>query len=162
MQAMAKFKYQAQLKEMIEKFPYFNNYVRSNILTPRILKFSVVGVSGVLVNMGMLYILTEYFDILYFISSFLAIELSIISNFILNDIWTWGDRQKKKFLHRIIQYHISVGLTAIFANWLILLLLTEVFGVYYLISNLVGISVGMFSNYILNDVWTFRKKSTEN
>lgn len=159
---MAKFKYQAQLKEMIEKFPYFNNYIRNNLLTPRILKFSVVGVSGVLVNMGMLYILTEYFDILYFISSFLAIELSIISNFILNDIWTWGDRRKKKFLHRIIQYHISVGLTAIFANWLILLLLTEVFGVYYLISNLVGISVGMFSNYILNDVWTFRKKSAEN
>ena len=147
---------------MIEKLAYFNNYVRKNILTPRILKFSVVGVSGVLINMGMLYILTEYFKILYFISSIVAIELSIISNFVLNDIWTWGDRRKKRFLHRILQYHISVGLTAIFANWLILLLLTEVFGVYYLLSNLIGISVGMFSNYILNDVWTFRKKSAEN
>jgi dolichol-phosphate mannosyltransferase len=132
-------------------------YFKSNILNPRILKFAIVGLSGVGVNMGMLFVLTDYFHIPYLISSILAIEISIISNFFLNDLWTWKDRIKKKYIYRFIQYHISVGITAIFVNWLILLLLTEIFGVYYLLSNLIGIALGTAVNYILNDVWTFRQ-----
>lgn len=132
-------------------------YFKSNILNPRILKFGIVGLSGVGVNMGILFVLTDYIHIPYLISSILAIEISIISNFFLNDLWTWKDRIKKKYLYRIIQYHISVGITAIFVNWLILLLLTEIFGVYYLLSNLIGIALGTAVNYILNDIWTFRQ-----
>ena len=132
-------------------------YFKSNIFHKRILKFAIVGISGVGVNMGMLFILTEYFHIPYLISSIIAIEISIVSNFFLNDLWTWKDRIKKKYIYRFIQYHISVGVTAIFVNWLILLLLTEVFGVYYLLSNLIGIALGTFANYIVNDVWTFRQ-----
>lgn len=137
------------------------NYLKTNLLNTRILKFSVVGVSGVLVNMGILFILTEYFHILYLISSIIAIEMSIISNFLLNDIWTWRDRTKKKFIYRFVQYHISVGITAVLVNWGILFILTEVFDVYYLISNLIGIGVGTLSNYIINDLWTFRTKKVE-
>jgi dolichol-phosphate mannosyltransferase len=134
----------------------FYAYIRSNILNIRLLKFGVVGISGVGVNMGMLYFLTEYVHIPYLISSIIAIEISIISNFLLNDIWTWKDRVKKKYIYRLIQYHISVGITAVFVNWLLLLILTELFGLYYLLSNLIGIATGTFANYIINDVWTFK------
>ena len=133
------------------------SYVTTNLLHPRILKFSIVGAIGVLVNMGTLYFLTEFVSILYIISSIIAIELSIIGNFLLNDIWTWNERKKKKFSRRFIQYHISAGITAFLANWLLLIFLTEVAGIYYLISNLIGICVGMLSNFILNDLWTFRQ-----
>ncbi|UCF65392.1 MAG: GtrA family protein [bacterium] len=143
----------------MKKFKSLFQYLKNDLLQLRILKFGLVGMTGVGVNMGMLYILTEYLHIIYIISSLIAIEISILSNFFLNDLWTWGDRVKKSFWERFIQYHISVGLTAILANWLILLLLTEFFGIYYLISNLIGIAVGTLSNYILNDLWTFKQKS---
>jgi dolichol-phosphate mannosyltransferase len=132
-------------------------YIKNNLFHPRVIKFSIVGGIGVLVNMGILYIFAEYFHIVYLISSLFAIELSIISNFLLNDYWTWGEREKKKFYQRLIQYHIMAGITAFLANWLLLVLLTEVFGIYYLISNLIGIGVGMLSNFILNDIWTFHQ-----
>jgi dolichol-phosphate mannosyltransferase len=132
-------------------------YIKENLLHPRIVKFAIVGGSGVLVNMGILYLLTELFHIKYFLSSIFAIELSIISNFLLNDLWTWSERKKKKFYRRLIQYHISAGITAFLANWLLLVFLTEVIGIYYMISNLIGIGVGMLSNFILNDLWTFRQ-----
>jgi len=135
-------------------------YIKVHILHIRLLKFAVVGISGVAVNMGVLYLLTEFYHILYIISSIIAIEISIISNFFLNDLWTWRDRAKKPFRERFVQYHISVGLTAILANWLILLILTEFFHIYYMISNLIGIAVGTFANYILNDLWTFRKRTS--
>lgn len=133
------------------------NYIKTNLIHPRVIKFSIVGGIGVLVNMGILYIFTEYFHIIYLISSLFAIELSIISNFILNDFWTWGERKKKKFYQRLIQYHITAGITAFLANWLLLIFLTEVLDIYYLISNLIGIGIGMLSNFILNDIWTFHQ-----
>ncbi|HID38652.1 MAG TPA: GtrA family protein [Calditrichaeota bacterium] len=131
-------------------------YIRQNLLQPRIFKFAVVGLSGVLVNMGLLYALTQYFGLYYILSSIIAIEVSILTNFVLNDIWTWKDRQKKSYWKRIFQYHISVGITAVLANWLLLIFFTEVVDLHYMLANLIGISVGMLFNYTLNDLWTFR------
>jgi dolichol-phosphate mannosyltransferase len=123
------------------------------------LKFSIVGASGVLMNMGMLFFLTEVLNLFYLVSSILAIEISIITNFILNDLWTWHDRKKENLFTRLMRYHFSVGITAVIINWLLLIILTEFFGLYYLISNLIGISAGTLSNFVINDLWTFRDKS---
>ncbi|MBN2426432.1 MAG: GtrA family protein [Calditrichaceae bacterium] len=130
-------------------------YVRNNILNPRTVKFAVVGLSGVLVNMGLLYILTEYAHLFYMVSSVIAIEVSILTNFFMNDLWTWKDRVKQSWIKRIIKYH-SVSFGALIANWIALVILTEWFGVYYMISNLIGICLGMVINFVLNDIWTFR------
>jgi dolichol-phosphate mannosyltransferase len=138
---------------------HLREYLRNNVFTPRILKFSVVGASGVFVNMGLLYVLTELASLHYLLSGIIAIETSIVTNFLLNNAWTWGDRRTDVFLYRLLKYHVSAGLTGILANWLLLLLLTEVFGMYYLISNIIGIGVGMTSNFLLNDLWTFRAKA---
>lgn len=138
-----------------------HRYLRNNLFTKRILKFSTVGFSGLLVNMGVLYVLSDYFHIFYIISSIIAIETSIITNFFLNDLWTWSDREKKIFLQRLIQYHISVGLTAILVNWLLLIFFTEVLGIYYLISNMLGIAAGTLLNFIINDIWTFKAVDTD-
>jgi dolichol-phosphate mannosyltransferase len=141
---------------MEERKQWYTLYVRNKSLYTRFLKFSLVGFSGVLVNTGLLYVLTAYLGVVYFISSIFAIELSILSNFLLNDIWTWRDRTKKTFWKRLLQYHISVGITAVLVNWVILILLTEFFGLYYMISNLIGIACGTLANYLINDLWTFK------
>ena len=134
-------------------------YVRSGIVNPRILKFGVVGVSGIGVNMGALYLLTEFAHIPYFIGSLIAIELSILSNFWLNHAWTWKDRSEFGTVWgKIFRYHLGAGLTAILGNYLILIALTEFFGINYLISNLVGIGVGTLGNFVVNDLWTFKTR----
>ena len=130
-------------------------YIKKSLLSKRFLKFSLVGGSGVLVNMLCLYFLTDLFRVYYLISSIVAIEISILSNFLLNNIWTWNDRRKDSIFKRLMKYHITVGFTAIAANWLLLLLLTELGGMHYLLSNVIGISVGMLVNFVLNDLWTF-------
>ena len=57
----------------------------------QLIKFGIVGGSGVFVNLGTLAILRSL-GLGDNLSSALAIELSIISNFILNDRWTFKDR----------------------------------------------------------------------
>ncbi len=134
-------------------------YVRDGVVNPRILKFGVVGVSGIGVNMGSLYLLTEFAHIPYFIGSLIAIELSIMSNFWLNHVWTWKDRSESgPVWGKIVRYHVGAGLTAILGNYLILITLTEFFGINYLISNLIGIGVGTLGNFVINDLWTFKTR----
>ena len=58
----------------------------------RFIKFNIVGLTGVFVNEGILMLLTSL-GLYYIYSSIVAIEISIISNFLLNDIWTFKDRR---------------------------------------------------------------------
>jgi dolichol-phosphate mannosyltransferase len=135
------------------------SYLKRSVLSPRLIKFGIVGASGVVVNVGALYLFTEFARIPYFVASVIAIELSILSNFTVNLLWTWRDRSKEGTLWTtIVRYHIGAGATAFLGNYLILIALTEFFGMHYMISNLIGIAVGTFSNYLINDLWTFKKK----
>jgi len=59
----------------------------------RMVKFALVGLSGVGVNIGILYWLTESAGLFYLASATIAIEVSIISNFSLNNYFTFADRR---------------------------------------------------------------------
>ncbi len=123
------------------------------------LSFGVVGLSGIVVNMGLLAILTRYGGLYYLFSSIIAIEASIVNNFFWNDRWTFGGdpaHRKRPFLERIGYFHaICLGGAAI--NWLFLYALTQFAGIYYLLSNLAGILAGFFWNYLVNRNVTWRR-----
>lgn len=124
----------------------------------RFLKFIGVGLSGVVVNEGILWLLTEFASIPYYLSSLVGIEASIISNFTLNDYFTFADRRTGKtgsFILRLLKFNVTCAAGA-GIQYGLLLLLTSVFGINYLISNLIGIVVAFAWNYTLSLVWTWR------
>ena len=71
----------------------------------RIIKFMVVGGLGTLVNEGV-FVLTAH-EMPIFFSLGLAIELSVLFNFVLNDVWTFRDRRAGSFVRRLIKFHVS-------------------------------------------------------
>jgi dolichol-phosphate mannosyltransferase len=128
----------------------------------RLLQFGTVGVSGVLVNMacvwGALRLLVvpdpELRDAM---ASALGIVISVLSNFLLNDAWTWGDRAKGSWLHRLLRYYTVSAAAALLqfgcAMGLRLLLSTDLY-----LAQLAGIGLGTVVNYVANNVWTFRDR----
>jgi dolichol-phosphate mannosyltransferase len=129
----------------------------------RLAKFALVGAWGFVVNMFFLWFLTETAGLYYLLSSILAIEISLINNFVLNDIWTWHDRGragKAEYFKRMLRYQITAG-ASMLANLFVLWLLTAVFGVYYLASNIFGILCGSALNFVVNDRWTFRHRRSD-
>lgn len=124
------------------------------------IKFGIVGGSGVLVNMGLLFILTRYLSLRLEIASVIAIETSILSNFFLNNLWTFKKRDTPvPFWTRLFRYHLVTGLAGI-VNYLVLLLLVKTFGLHDMLSNLIGIAIGTVINYSLNSLWTWRVRSS--
>jgi len=120
----------------------------------RPIKYAIVGTLGILINEFLLYYLSLKYHL--FLSSIIAIESSIIINFLFNDIWTFRKKGKPKiFLLRYINYH-SLVLFGALINFVTLISLTKI-GINFLISNIIGIFIGFIFNYINSEnfVWHF-------
>jgi len=120
----------------------------------RFVRFCTVGFSGIFVNEGALQLFTEVGGLYYVHSSCLAVELAIMSNFILNEIWTFRDQsqQQSGTIHRLIRFlkfNLICAMGALL-NVTTLWALTEWAGLHYLLSNLMGIALSTLWNYGLN------------
>lgn len=124
----------------------------------RVVRFGLVGLSGLLVNMGLLYALTEVAGLHYLASAAIAIELSIVNNFVWNDAWTFGVGEFRfgRKIHRFGSFQ-AVSLAGLAVNAGILYLLAEIAGVYYLAANLAGILAAFAWNYTTNRHYTWRE-----
>ncbi|MGB9339774.1 MAG: GtrA family protein [Polyangiales bacterium] len=125
----------------------------------RMLRFGVVGLSGVVVNQGLLMLLHGTLGAPLLLSSIIAIEVSILTNFVLNHTWTWRvPLSEPGLIRRAIQYHAAAVIAAFAGNVIILMGAVELFGVDYRIANLVGIAVGTVINFTASEVWIFRSR----
>jgi len=146
------------LRQQAEYLRHLYRLMRSSGELKRFLSFCAVGLSGVLVNMGLLWFLTEVTGLLYLISAVISIEAAIISNFALNSRLTFRDRYGKGIvpnLRRLLKFNL-VSLGGLAINLGVLWLLTDIAGVYYLLSNLAGIATATLWNYVLSTWWTWR------
>jgi len=78
---------------------------KDNSTLEKIIKYAIVGGLGTIVNEGVLLVLKPIIPVA--VSLALAIEISIIFNFILNDIWTFKDSRNSTFISRIWKFHLS-------------------------------------------------------
>lgn len=90
------------------------------LLSPRFLKFAFVGAIGVAVNLGCLALFAHVLDLHTNLASALAIEVSIVNNFLLNDRWTFRDRRhpESPFFRRAIHFH-AVSLVGALVQFLV-------------------------------------------
>jgi len=124
----------------------------------QIVKFGIVGASGVAVNMICLFMFKEILNAPLIISSLLAIEISIVTNFFGNDNYTFkGTKCEKSFLHRMFSYN-SICIGSMIINVAVLVSLTFV-GINYLIGNALGISIGYVWNFLMNRKITWVENS---
>jgi dolichol-phosphate mannosyltransferase len=122
------------------------------------LKFALVGLSGVGVNEGVYWLLTRFGGMAAYDywAVVIGIEVSIITNFILNDTFTFAKhRAGKSFLGRLLKFNL-ICLAGAGIQWGLFMLFTRVCGVYDLLSNFIGIVIAFFWNYFVNRNWTWK------
>jgi dolichol-phosphate mannosyltransferase len=123
----------------------------------RLIKFLIVGTSGIIANMLFLWIFRELLFFPLSLAGIIAIELSVINNFIWNNIWTFkAHALNAHWSSKFLKYQLSV-LIGIGINYLTLIGLTKI-GVFYLLSNLIGIGLSTASNYLLSSQWAWKNK----
>jgi dolichol-phosphate mannosyltransferase len=125
----------------------------------RMFRFGVVGTSGLLVNQGLLMLLHGAIGLPLLLSSLIAIETSILSNFTLNSLWTWKvglGGSLRGWAQNAARYHAATITSAFAGNVVVLMALVHFFGTDYRIANLAGIAVGTVFNFLAGEFWVFR------
>lgn len=121
----------------------------------RAARFCLVGGTGVAVNTAVLYVLSRGLGLPLPVSSAIAVEVAIISNYMLNDRFTFAARRPS--LRRLAKFNIT-SLAGLGVNVVIVWLLTRR-GVYFLAANLVGIAVAVVVNYTFSVAWVWRREA---
>lgn len=137
-------------------------------LTPeqrRFVKFCVVGASGVVVNLAFLELALWLLPVdmtgtmRNAVASAIGIVVSVFTNFIINDVWTWADREKgtrkRDFVGRVAMYYVASA-AAVALQWGVAMATSEWLGWDIRLGQLAGIALGTIVNYVINNVWTFR------
>ena len=123
-------------------------------------RFYTVGASGLLVNFAASTLLDAMSPILWYIhGTTIGILLSIVSNFFLNKLWTFEDRN---FAPRrtAIQFGMFLGFSSIGALFQLSIVYLLIEGKYaeYPAALIVGVVVASVGNFLFNKKWTFREK----
>lgn len=123
-------------------------------------RFYTVGASGLLVNYIVSFILSALFPgIWYLHATVVGIMFSITSNFVLNKLWTFEDRDfaGKKTL---LQYGLFAGFSAFGALVQVGLVyaLVETSGISYPLALILAVATASIGNFLLNKKWTFKEK----
>ncbi len=120
------------------------------------LKFCAVGACGVVVNLG-IFSLLIHSGMNKYLASPIAIEISILSNFALNNAWTFANRKTKDRFHiKGMKFHL-ISIAALGISYLVFVALSVLVPTLHpLYAQAIGIVPATFVNYFLNSRWTFR------
>ena len=136
---------------------YLQHLIRLRLsLSSRFIQFCLVGLTGVVVDMGLLFLLSDPSMLAWPLtrSKIIASELAIINNFLWNDLWTFGDitrRQpsRKQQLKRFIKFNL-ICLVGLVLNVILLNLFFNVFGLNRYLANFCAIAIVTFWNFWVN------------
>ena len=122
---------------------------------PYMLRFGMVGGSGVLVNYTILYLLAGTWGLNYLAAAALATEGAILSNFTLNNLWTFrGARSGGSWARRGLRYNVF-ALGGLVISVAVLAALTYLLHMHYLVANIFAIGAATLWNYAANYRWTW-------
>lgn len=128
---------------------------RISLFAKHAFKYYLVGASGILVNLGVLFALTEFAGLWYLLSSTVAIYVSITSNFLLNKSWTFRDTVIKQRTFLMYGKFIGVSLVGMGIQLGFNYMFVEKLAVYYLLAALISIMIASLVNFVLNRRLTF-------
>lgn len=140
---------------------FIEQLIRLYLYKFRMLKFTLVGLSGVAVNLGMLVLLAEILSMNYLTAASIAFVASVTNNYTWNYLWTFRDKKTgqysgwlKYLIMAGVTYIAYIGAMAIFTEWL---------GIWYILSASVAIVLTFLMRYTIasNYIWKPLEKTKE-
>lgn len=125
---------------------------------PRCLKFYAVGAIGIAVQLGLLALFTRGFGLHYLAATALAVEASVLHNFLWHRKWTWADRPgtgAAATAMRLIRFNLANGLVSVAGNLFFMHLFAGLLGLDPMMANLFSLVPCALVNFLLSDRWVF-------
>lgn len=125
-------------------------------------KFMVVGVTGAIVDLGILNLLhvfvwNQTWDTMLYPAAAISFSSAVVNNYTWNILWTYRHQDHSDQHHVTLSKFFVVSLVGLLINLGIIYAATELLNLYWLISKLIAMAVVLFWNFFVNRLWTFKE-----
>ena len=117
------------------------------------LKFSISGICGVSINFSLTYFLKEKLHLNKYFSSSIALSIALITNYILNRIWTF-QLYYEPIYYQFFKF-LLVIIVSVFLNHMIVYLFHKYLKINFYYSKLIAVLLVFFWNFIMHSFFTF-------
>ncbi|MGA2687846.1 MAG: GtrA family protein [Candidatus Korobacteraceae bacterium] len=125
-------------------------------LLRRLLKFHMVGVIGIGVQLCFLFAFRTVMHFNYLLATALAVECAVLHNFLWHEHYTWRDRTNGRRLQRLLRFNLSTGLISIVGNLVLMRLLVGSLHLQYMAANILSIGACSLLNFWASDQVVFQ------
>jgi putative flippase GtrA len=122
----------------------------------RIIKFGLVGVTGLFIDFSVTYLLKEKALINKYIANATGFTCAVISNFFLNKYWTFNSAGNKFITNQFFLFTI-ISLTGLLINSTVIMILIRKMNMRFYLSKVVAIGIVFTWNFLMNNYITFYK-----
>ncbi len=125
----------------------------------RFVRFNLVGLLGVGVQLALLAALKSGAGLDYRWATVLAVETAVLHNWVWHEHYTWPDRAfggAGGALRRLLTFHLTNGAVSLAGNLLLMRLLVGDTHLNYLAANLISIGACGVGNFLSSDRVVFR------
>lgn len=143
-----------QLESVIKKIPIVKRLDRI------FWKYLLISVVATLVDVWLLYCLTEFGKLNYMVSATISFCSGVIVAYAGQKLFTFKDESKK--ITRQFTVFAMVSVIGLLINLAVLKVCVDVFGLYYLLGKLIAIGFGFVWNYSVNKRVTFKDWKDKN
>jgi len=129
----------------------------------RWLRFNLVGVIGIAVQLGALWVFSRALGFGSLWASALAVEVSLLHNFAWHERFTWADPARangfSSVLARLIRFNLTNGTISIAGNVTVVWYLAGIVGLPLPVANLAAIACSGTLNFVVSHHLVFRDES---
>lgn len=119
-------------------------------------RYAFVGGVAAFADLGVLYVLTEVFMIYHLISGVVGFVAGLSVNFLLSKIFVFsGEKNKHSASTEFIVYAI-IGVIGLLLTELIMYAMTDIAGLYFMISKIVATGVVFVWNFVARKITLYR------
>ena len=129
-------------------------------LLQRWIKFHMVGLMGMCVQLTLLPLLKSGFGLDYMPATVLAVEAAVLHNFAWHEKFTWRDRASVHYsevIKRLLRFNLTTGMVSMVGNVVIMKWLVGGYKLPYMMANIIAIGCCSVLNFLCSEVIVFRK-----
>jgi dolichol-phosphate mannosyltransferase len=121
----------------------------------RWVRFSAVGATGIFVQVVILALLLRVAGLHYLAATAVAVEASVLHNFIWHRRWTWKDRPQSRAALMLLRFNLTSGAMSLAGNLILMFVLVNQARLNAFIANLITIAICSLINFTLSDRFVF-------
>ncbi|MFA6422438.1 MAG: GtrA family protein [Candidatus Buchananbacteria bacterium] len=121
----------------------------------QVIKFGIVGITNIALDMAIYYFLTRFFHVYYILAATISFIIVVTWSFNLNKRWTFRNQKVVKKLRTQYFEFFVVNILILLMNAGVLFALVDIFELNDLMAKIVASIIIGLVNFFINKFWTF-------